>query len=159
VILTPHDGEFQRLFDPDRFDPNQCGAAADASALGMTEEMLRVLKDALRSSSKLERTRAAAALSGASVILKGPDTIVAAPPGDATIAVDLPPSLATAGSGDVLAGMVGGLAAQGMPAFAAASAAVWLHGAAARHFGPGLISEDIPEALPFALRQLMEFGQ
>jgi hydroxyethylthiazole kinase-like uncharacterized protein yjeF len=129
VVLTPHDGEFKRLFG---------SHVADGS--------------------KLDKTRAAAALSGAIVLSKGPDSTVAEPAGRATIAYDLPPWLATAGSGDVLAGMIGGLLAQGMPAFEATSSAVWLHGAAAAHFGPGLISEDIPEHLPPVLRRLIENG-
>ncbi len=112
----------------------------------------------MKSDSKLERTRHAAVLSGATVLLKGPDTTVAGPDGMATIAYELPPWLATAGSGDVLAGIIGGLLAQGMPAFEAASAAAWLHGAAAAHFGPGLISEDIPEHLPPVYRRLIETG-
>jgi len=129
VVLTPHDGEFKKLFG------------------GHVPE-----------GSKLEKTRAAALLSGAVVLLKGPDSTVAEPGGRATISYDLPPWLATAGSGDVLAGLIGGLLAQGMPAFEAASAAVWLHGAAAAHFGPGLISEDIPENLPPVYRRLIENG-
>lgn len=129
VVLTPHDGEFQKLF----------GAHVPAG-------------------SKLERARAAAALSGAIVLSKGPDSTVAEPGGRATIAHDLPPWLATAGSGDVLAGIIGGLLAQDMRAFEAASAGVWLHGAAAAHFGPGLISEDIPDHLPPVLRRLIESG-
>ena len=88
------------------------------------------------------------------MLIKGADTVVAAPDGRATIGWDLPPWLATAGSGDVLAGFVTGLLAQGMPAFEAASAAVWLHGACARALGPGLIAEDLAEALPGVLNCL-----
>lgn len=133
VVLTPHAGEFGRLFKGlDKSDP---------------------------ASSKLERTRAAARESGATVLLKGPDTVVASPDGRASIAANAPPWLATAGSGDVLAGMIAGFLAQHVLAFAAASMAVWLHGEAARAFGPGLIAEDLPEMLPEVLRDLYEaFG-
>lgn len=149
VVLTPHDGEFARLFGDLTAKCEGQWAELEPRADVLHKRML-----ALHSDSKLERARAAASLIGAVVVLKGPDTVVADPCGGASIADNAPPWLATAGSGDVLAGMIGGLLAQAMPCFEAASAAVWLHGAAAQQFGPGLVAEDIPECLPPVLRAL-----
>lgn len=130
VVLTPHWGEANRLFGPETIE---------------------------RATDKLTLTRALASQARATVVLKGPDTVIASCDGRAAINTNAPASLATAGAGDVLAGLIGGLLAQGMPAFEAACAGVWLHGGAAKAFGPGLIAEDLSEALPGVLRGLEDF--
>lgn len=121
-IMTPHDGEFELLFDP--------------------------------SGNKIFRARAAAHRSGAIIVLKGSNTVIASPDGRIIVNTNGPPSLATAGSGDVLSGIILGLLTQGMDPFLASAAGVWMHGAAAAEFGPGLIAEDLPDLLPGVLRQL-----
>ncbi|MEE8371878.1 MAG: NAD(P)H-hydrate dehydratase [Sphingomonadales bacterium] len=128
VVLTPHIGEFRRLWP--ELDP-----------VG----------------ERLKAARQAAGEAGCIVLLKGPDTVIAAPDGQLIVNTNAPPSLATAGSGDVLAGILGGLMAAGMEAFAASAAAAWLHGEAANTLGPGLIAEDIVEAIPGALDSLQLF--
>lgn len=128
-VLTPHEGEFERLFP------------------GL-----------LKSAGRIEAARAAARISHGVVLLKGEETLIAAPDGRTVLNRHASPFLATAGAGDVLAGMIGGLLAQGMAPLDAASAAAWIHGEAARRFGPGLIAEDLPGLIPPVLADLYASG-
>ena len=122
AVLTPHEGEFTKLFGSPAGD-------------------------------RLAAVRRAVEATGAVVVLKGADTVVGAPGGVVAINDSAPPWLATAGSGDVLSGIVAGLLAQGMPRWEAACAAVWLHGRAGHHAGPNLIAEDLASALPAAFAE------
>jgi hydroxyethylthiazole kinase-like uncharacterized protein yjeF len=126
AVLTPHTGEFERLF------PGLLG----------------------RSASKIEATRTAAKQVGAVVLLKGPDTVIAAPDGRAVVNTHATPFLATAGSGDVLAGLIGGLLAQGLDAFDAACAGAWMHGDAGLRVGPGMIADDLDSGLRATIAEL-----
>lgn len=123
TILTPHDGEFARLFP-----------------------------EIDKSIGKIDQAKVAANLAGATIILKGPDTVIAEPNGRIAVSNNAPAWLATAGSGDVLCGMISGLLAQGMPEFEAACAAVWFHGEAGNISGPGLISSELELALKIAIQ-------
>jgi len=129
-VLTPHEGEFERVF------PGILG----------------------QEGSRLGAARAGAATSRSVVLLKGPDTIVAARDGHAVININAPPTLATAGSGDVLSGIITGLLAQGMPPFYAAAASAWIHGEAANLFGLGLVASDLPDLVPEVLESIFELA-
>lgn len=126
AVLTPHEGEFERIF------------------AGLLAE----------SQNRIEAARVAAARAQCTVLLKGPDTVIAAPNGRAAVNTHAPAALATAGAGDVLAGFIGGLMAQRIDSYEAAAMAAWLHGEAASRFGPGLIAEDLPETIPSILAKL-----
>ena len=138
-VLTPHAGEFARLF------PDIAAKLAAPATKGPAY-------------SKVDATRAAAARAGCTVLYKGPDTVIADPSGRCAINSAhyerAAPWLATAGSGDVLAGFIAGLLARGFAPMQAAETAAWLHVECARKFGPGLIAEDLPEQLPAVFRDL-----
>ncbi len=129
AVITPHDGEFSRFFNKQT--------------------------EIVEAKDRLARARKAAAFLGLVVVLKGPDTVIAAPDGRAALSMNGTPWLATAGSGDVLAGAIGGLLAQGHPAFEAAAAGVWLHAEAGRSIGPGLMAHDLPMALRSVIGRLL----
>ena len=125
-VMTTHPGEFERIF------PGLLAAAPE----------------------RITAVRQAAVRAGCIVLLKGPDTAIAAPDGRAAVCSQSAPWLATAGSGDVLAGFIAGLMAQGMPSFEAACAGAWVHADAGADFGPGLIAEDLPDFAVHALKRL-----
>jgi hydroxyethylthiazole kinase-like uncharacterized protein yjeF len=129
-VMTPHVGEFRRAF------PGIWSAAEN----------------------RIDAARAAAAYARCVVLLKGPDTVIAAPDGRAIVNTTGTPFLATAGAGDVLAGLIAGLIGQGMASFEAAAAAAWLHGRAGEMLGPGLIAEDIGELMPPLLAEMAPAG-
>ena len=128
-VLTPHEGEFKKVFE---------------------------LNPASDLPTRITQTVAAAQACGAIVLLKGANTIIASPEGRVLINEHAPPTLATAGAGDVLAGMIASLLGQGMPAFEACAAATWMHAQAARSFGVGLIAEDLPGMIPAVLQTLLK---
>ncbi|MFN3823088.1 MAG: NAD(P)H-hydrate dehydratase [Pseudorhodobacter sp.] len=138
-VLTPHGGEFARLF-PDL-----------AMAMGQDASDPRAM-------SRIDAVREAARRSASVVLIKGAETVIASPDGRAAVnrakGAKAAPWLATAGSGDVLAGFITGLLARGFAPFDAACTGAWLHAEAARSFGPGLIAEDLPEELPKVFRTL-----
>jgi len=124
-VLTPHEGEFAKLFGESKND-------------------------------KIARAVDAAKRAGCVVLLKGAETVIASPDGKAVVNCNAPPWLATAGAGDVLAGMILGLIAQKMPVFQAACASAWIHGQTATIHGPGLIAEDIVEGIPSVLKEIID---